>query len=94
LRRARACRLVRQGESLDGEVAAFVGPQRRRQPAHAARQRTQLLGAVFVAVLGVDGFAGAEFDGLAGHFHLLPLRARQVHLDAMPLAVVEGMMLE
>ena len=51
-------------------------------------------GAVFVAVLGVDGFAGAEFDCFAGHLHLLPLQAGKMHLDAVPLAVVEGVMLE
>ena len=49
---------------------------------------------VFVAVLGVDGLAGAEFDHAARHPHLLPLLAGEMHLDAVALGIVEGVMAE
>src|SRR6185437_1612065 len=83
-----------QREGLDREIIALIGPSGRRLPAGAARQRAQGLDAVFVAVLGVDRFAGAKFDGFAGHFHLLPFQAGKMHFDAMTLAVVEGVVLE
>src|SRR5918992_4334556 len=42
----------------------------------------------------MDGFAGAKLDGFAGHPHLLPLVAGEVHFDAVALAIVEGVMLK
>ena len=50
-----------------------VGPDRERRPAGAARQRAEGLERIFVAVLGVDGLAGAEFDHCAAHRDLLAL---------------------
>src|SRR5262245_22032734 len=88
-RRSRA-----EDESLQREILARVGPPARRQPAHAARKRSERLVAVFVAVLGVNGLAGAEIDGVACYFHLLPLEACEVHFDATTFAVVKGVMLE
>ncbi len=49
---------------------------------------------ILVAVLGVNGFAGAEVDAFAGNAHALALEARQMHFDARALAVEEGVMLE
>ena len=42
----------------------------------------------------MDGFAGAEIDGFAGHPHLLTLPAGEMHFDAVTLAIVKGVMLE
>src|SRR3954462_12507191 len=42
----------------------------------------------------MDSFAGAEIDAFAGHAHLLPLVAGEMHLDTLALAIVEGVMLE
>ena len=58
------------------------------------RQRLKSLDRVFVAVLGVDGLAGAEIDRLAVDAHLLPLGAGKMHFDAVVLAIVAGVMLE
>ena len=51
---------VRGHQRMNREHAGRVGPRFQRRPARAARQRREALEAVFVAVLGVDGFAGAE----------------------------------
>src|SRR5215207_10733903 len=79
---------------MDAEIIVGVGPYRRRRPAHSARQRAKRVDRIFVAVFGVDGFAGAELDALAAYLDALALEARQVHLDARTVAVKEGMMLE
>ena len=42
----------------------------------------------------MNGFAGAEIDGLSSHLHFLSLEAGEVHFDAMALAVVKGVMLK
>jgi hypothetical protein len=65
-----------------------------RRPAGAARQRAKRFGRILVAVLGVDGLAGAEIDGRRRDRNALPLEAGQVHFDARALAVEEGMVLE
>ena len=49
---------------------------------------------VFVAVLGVDRLAGAEFEHPACHSHLLSLVAGQMHFNAAAIGIVEGMMAE
>ena len=64
------------------------------RPAGAARQRAEGFERVLVAVLGVDRLAGAEFDRAAGHPHLLALLAGEMHLDAMALGIVEGVVAE
>ena len=83
-----------EGEGLDREILVGIGPHPGRHPAHAAGQRAQRFDAVFVGILGVDGLTGAEIETFAGHFHLLPLEAGEVHFDAVALTVVEGVMLE
>ena len=42
----------------------------------------------------MDGFAGAELDRPAAHVDLLADAAGQVHLDALALAIVKGLMAE
>ena len=56
-----------QRQRVDAEIRlpASVHTARRR-PAGAARQRAERLDRILVAVLGVDGLAGAEVDALAG----------------------------
>src|SRR5690242_11258504 len=83
-----------EGESLNGEIFVGIRPRSGRHPAEPARERGEGFNAVFVAVFGVDGLAGAKVDGFAGDFHLLPLQACKMHLDAMPLAIIERMMFE
>src|ERR1700722_13440662 len=83
-----------EGESLDREKLVCVGPSPRRHPANATRERSKGLDAVLVAVLGMNGFTRTEVDGLAGHLHLLALQTREMHFDAMTLAIVEAVMLE
>src|SRR3954463_138244 len=79
---------------MDAEVIVGVGPYCRRGPAGATRQCAKRVDRIFIAVLGVDGFAGAELDALPAHLDALALEARQMHLDARTVAVKEGMMLE
>src|SRR5262245_52366642 len=81
-------------QRVDRKIFPLVGPHRERLPAGAARQRHERAWRVLVAVLGMNRFAGAEFDDVARNPHLLTLDARQMHLDAMPLAIVKGVMLE
>src|SRR5579884_43489 len=86
--------LLGKHKGVDAEVAFAVGPHSVRLPPDAARERPQRVRAVLVAVLGVDGLARAEVDRLAGHPHLLSLQTGEVHLDAVALAIVEGMVFE
>src|SRR5512137_1161892 len=79
---------------MNRKILTYVGQCSRGQPADAARKCGERLDTVLVAVLGMDGFAGAEVDDLAGHLDLLPLQAGEMHFDAMALAVVERAMLE
>src|SRR5436305_2019387 len=79
---------------MNGEHACAVGPAGARRPAGAASQRGETLKAVFVAVLGVNGFAGAERETAAQDPDRLRLAADQVHLDAMTLAIVDRTMRE
>src|ERR1019366_6479084 len=74
------------------EHARAICPRLARCPARAARQRGEALEAVFVAALGMDAFAGAERETPAEHPHALRLAADQVHLDPVPLAVVDRAM--
>ena len=71
-----------------------VGPGLKGRPAAATGQRPERIDGIFVAVLGVDGFAGAEVDGLVADAHFLPPHAGEVHLNAVTFAVVEGVVLE
>src|SRR5262249_13848519 len=50
--------------------------------------------AVLVAVFGMNGFAGAELDGVPCDPHILPFQAGKVHFDPMTLAVVKRVMFE
>src|ERR1700726_560894 len=71
-----------------------VGPGLERRPAAAPGHRLERLDRIFVAVLGMDGFAGAEFDRRVADPHFLPFGAGKVHFDAMTFGVVEGVVLE
>ena len=61
---ARRCReqisILRHAQCVNAEQT--VGPHFQRRPAAAARQRLKRLDRIFVAVLGMDRLAGAEFD--------------------------------
>src|SRR4029079_9726159 len=86
--------LALQRQDMDAEIIVGVGPYRRRGPAGAARQRAKRVDRIFIAVLGVDGFAGSEIDAHAAYLDPLAFEARQMHLDARTVAVEESMMLE
>src|SRR5215813_1509515 len=92
--RRRSAHASRRGQRVDREVALRVSPDACRRPAGAARERTEGVDRVLVAVFGVDGFAGAEFDRASGDLHLLTFAARKVHFDATALAIVESVMTE
>src|SRR5271166_4573915 len=79
---------------MNREICAGVGPRRKRRPSRPARQRGKGVQRVFVAVLRVNGLAGAKLDQSAGNLNPLTLVAGEVHLDAMSLGVVEGVMAE
>src|SRR5262245_32687204 len=86
--------LRRRAQRLNREVALRVGPGAGWRPAGAARQRAEGLDRVFVAVLGVDGLAGAEFDRAPGDFNGLPPAAREMHFNPAAFPVVEGLVAE
>src|SRR5580704_7770198 len=77
---------------MNAELA--VGPRFQRQPAAALGQGAERLDRVFVAVLGVNGFAGTKLDRRVTHSDGLSLRAGKMHFDAAAFAVVEGVMLK
>src|SRR5581483_7967110 len=83
-----------RAQGVNRKILLLVDPHRQRLPAGAAGKRNERVRRILVAVLGVDRLAGAEIDHLARDPHLLPLDARKMHLDTMPLAIVEGMMFE
>ena len=78
---------------IEKYLRASVHTASGRQPAPRASATSDSI-AIFVGVLGVDGLAGAELERFAGHLHLLPFEAGEMHFDAVALAVVEGVMLE
>src|SRR4249920_3883061 len=70
-----------QLQRMHGEPVVLVGPACDRTPAGALGQRAEGLHRVFVGILGVDGFAGAEFEGPPRHRDGLVLQAFEVHFD-------------
>ena len=76
---------------MNGEIRTGIRPGGDRLPSRSARQCRKGIERIFVAVLGVDGFAGAEFDCLAGDSHPLAFAAGEMHFDPMALDVVEGL---
>src|SRR6478609_5162905 len=83
-----------QPQRVHAEFLLGVGPHLGRRPAGAARQRAERLDRILIAVLGMNGFAGAEVDALAAHLDTLALQARQMHLDPRALAIEECVVLE
>src|SRR5262249_12917460 len=81
-------------EGLDREIFPRVGPGPHRQPTDPARKGGKRRDAIFIAVLGMDGFTGTEVDGLSRHLDPLALEAGEMHFDAMTLAVVKSVMLK
>src|SRR5262245_31595320 len=81
-------------EGLNRKIFPRVGPGPHRQPTDTARKRGKRRDAIFVAVLGMDSFAGTEIDGLSRHLDPLAFEAGEMHFDAMTLAVVKGVMLK
>lgn len=71
-----------------------IGPALPHPPAGALRQRGEAVDAVFVAVLGMDALAGPEREAGAQQSNGLVLLAEQMHLDAVPLAIVDRAMAE
>src|SRR5262245_52950624 len=86
--------LVLERERVDREIRPRIGPYGDGVPPRAARERAEGVERVLVAVLGVDGLAGAEVDRAPGDSHLLPFLAGEVHLDAVTLGIVEGFVAE
>src|SRR5262249_19347571 len=79
-------------ERMYREHVGLIGPGGAHLPARAARQRCKALEAVFVAVLGVNALAVPEREARSQQTHHLLLLADQVHLDPVPLAVVDRAM--
>src|SRR5258708_27589309 len=79
---------------MNREHAGAIGPGLARGPARATRQRGEAFEAVFIAVLGVDGFAGAEREASAKHAHGLRPAADQMHFDPVTLAIIDRAMPE
>src|SRR6516165_12034938 len=86
--------LLLEPQHMHGKSAAGVRPRSERAPARAARQRQKRFNRVFVAVLGVDRLAETEVDHPPRHLDFLTLLAGEVHLDAMALCIIEGVMTE
>src|SRR5712692_2013659 len=89
-----AALLILEHQRMDRKISAGIGPHADRRPSRSARQRAEGFERVLVAVFGVDGLAGAHLDGSAGDPHLLAPLAGEVHLDAVALGIVEGMVAE
>src|SRR4051795_8652193 len=85
-------RLLRRLQRVHREHLRGIRPALAHPPTRALRQRAEALDAVFVAVLGVDALARAEREAGAEQAHGLALLADQVHLDAVPLAIVDRAM--
>src|SRR5262249_37170682 len=93
-RRASHLKSLAEPEGLDGEVFAGIGPCANRQPADAAREGPQGFNTVFVAVLGMNRFAGAKIDRFAGNTHLLAFQAGEVHFDPVFFTIVKCVVLK
>src|SRR5262245_21105301 len=76
------------------KIPLRIGPGGARMPAGSACERRERGHGILIAVLGVNGFARTELDNTAGNPNLLPAVAGEVHLNAMPLGIVESMMRE
>ena len=77
---------------IEKNLRVSVHVARGNHPRHARAPRG--INAVFVAVLGMDGFASTKFDGLAGDPDFLSLQAGEMHFDTMSFAIVERVMFE
>src|SRR6185436_10942354 len=81
-------------QDVDREKLFRISPGDFRRPAAAARQSRKRARRIFIAVLGMDGFARPEREHPPRHTDLLALGAGEVHFDAAALAVVKRVMLE
>src|SRR3981081_1976590 len=85
---------VLEHKNMDGEIRTGIRPCGDRLPSRSARQCRKGIKRVFIAVLGVDGLAGAEFEHPACHPHLLSFVAGEMHFDAAAIGIVESMVAE
>src|SRR5437588_4014147 len=81
-------------ERVDRKLSSRIGPSGNRNPSRAARQRRKRFDRIFIAVLGMDGLAGAEIESSPRYLDLLPLLAGKMHFDAVALGIIEGLMTE
>src|ERR1700694_5773711 len=81
-------------ERVDREIILPVHPGREIRPSGGDGMAAELLDGVFVAVLGMNGFAAAEFDRLAADPHFLPDQTDDMHLHPALLLIVEGTVAE
>src|ERR1700720_2149591 len=83
-----------QRQGMHREISVRIGPHRDRGPAGVRRQRPERVHAVFIAALGMDGLAAGEWNCPIAQTNLLRRAAREVHFDALALAVEEGVVPE
>src|ERR1700686_2286051 len=77
---------------MNAELA--VGPGLKGRPAASLCQSAKRLERIFVAVLGVNRFAGAKLDQGIAYSDRLPFGAGKMHFNAAAFAVVKCVVLE
>src|ERR1700693_1155805 len=81
-------------QRMNGEVVAFVAPGCDALPSGTGRVAAEQFHRIFVAVLGVDGFAAAELERLAADPDALARKTREMHLNPALVLIVEGAVAE
>jgi len=79
---------------VQAEPLIDIAPRLRRVEAGAARQRLKLRHGVFVGALGVQVLTGLKGVLPAVQLDALRAAAEQMHLDALLLGLVEGVVVE
>src|SRR5215468_10100756 len=81
-------------KSVDREVILRVDKCGGACPSGTAGMSAERFDGVFVAVLGMNGFAAAEVERLAAGANLLPRQTDEMHLDAALFRIVARVMAE
>ena len=79
-------------QPMDAEQAVLVAPHRAGRESGPGGNLAEAFDTVFVAVLGMDGFARGEFHHAVGQPDALAFQADQIHFDALGYRVVRRVM--